>query len=987
MLRLKRTLTALSVAAAIGAASSAYAQDTGTLRIKITDTQGNPIPNASVVVKAPDTLASRSAETDSDGYVRLGGLQPSRQYQVEVVEEGYSDFESSNVRVSSGQTFELSYVLSRQGTDMETIEVTGRAASTIDTTSSTTGVSVTLDMTESLPTARNFQDYLQLAPGVKPSQDGNPSSKSGVNYSDIGGEYGSSSDNVYYLDGINVTDNETGTFGANINSEIIQEQRILTGGIPAEYAGGQGLVTRVITKSGGNEWSGSVNYYFQNDSLVADNKHLDGAKFSTYDTAVTLGGPIIEDELWFFGSFQKKSREDDVVNPNTDEVMRSVTDDSDLGFFKLTWQPTANDRFVASWFNDPNEVSGSSSPSTLMNRDQSREYGGDNYKVEYSRYWDNFILTLQASSHESESTILAKDDSTRNDVAYLSGGSFQPSNADTDKGGYGTNVSNLRGRDQYSATLEYFLDTLDFGSHEIKVGYTLTKNENAQDSRFTGDGAQYSSIGAVTGSVDLDTYINSSWTGATEFVQEDYSRIRDAMNDSSDSAEYYSRYDTNNDGTLSDSELGQGIVFDQTGGNPTNDINSYRILQTNPGAVTLETEGSTFFVQDTWTMREWTVNAGLRSEKWEHFSTKGTKVATFDWEIAPRFSVIYDINGDSKVWGFVGRYYDPIRTNMTDFAGSLTGPVLNEQIYLEDRWLTYRVRGGETQPDAFFAPTTKTPYTDELLLGYATTIAEDMSVQVTYTDRVTKDLLEDYDLELYSNVLAGTDLELPLSYFGYDSMPNSNYVIATLAGAERKYQGLEVSFTKHRTDNWFFNASWTYNKAEGNSNSDSNADYQGDVPWLDPRAPGVYGDQPGNMEHLVKLFGSYKFDNGIEVGAVYHWNSGTLYSNTFSAGGRHLPTPGPAYEDGGYTTTWIPEGTVGSNESPAYGTLDLRVKYTHDFGEHYKAEFFLDVFNALDDQAVRREQDLVAGDGVYAFGEGVDWVKPRRFYLGARLSF
>lgn len=186
MLKLKKTLTALSVAAALTAASSAYAQDTGTLRIQITDNQGNPIPNASVVVKAPDTLVSRNAETDDDGYVRLGGLQPSRQYQVEIVEEGYSTFESGDVRVSSGQTFELSYVLTPESSDIETIQVTGRAASTIDTTSSTTGVAVTLDMTESLPTARSFQDYLQLAPGVKPSPSGNPSSKSGVNYLTLG---------------------------------------------------------------------------------------------------------------------------------------------------------------------------------------------------------------------------------------------------------------------------------------------------------------------------------------------------------------------------------------------------------------------------------------------------------------------------------------------------------------------------------------------------------------------------------------------------------------------------------------------------------------------------------------------------------------------------------------------------------------------------------------------------------------------------------
>ena len=116
------------------------------------------------------------------------------------------------------------------------------------------GTTLTLQMVESLPTGRSYQSYLQLVPGVKPSPGGNPSSKSGVNYSDIGGASGSSSDNVYLIDGVDVTDNNTGTFGSNFNSEIIQEQQVITGGVPAEYAGGSGLISKVITKSGSDEW-------------------------------------------------------------------------------------------------------------------------------------------------------------------------------------------------------------------------------------------------------------------------------------------------------------------------------------------------------------------------------------------------------------------------------------------------------------------------------------------------------------------------------------------------------------------------------------------------------------------------------------------------------------------------------------------------------------------------------------------------------------
>src|SRR5690606_39499873 len=87
---------------------------------------------------------------------------------------------------------------------------------------------------------------------------GNPTSRSGVNYSDIGGAAGTSSDNDYLIDGVDVTDSNTGTFGANFNSEIIQEQQVITGGVPAEYAGGSGLISKVITKSGSDEWHGSL---------------------------------------------------------------------------------------------------------------------------------------------------------------------------------------------------------------------------------------------------------------------------------------------------------------------------------------------------------------------------------------------------------------------------------------------------------------------------------------------------------------------------------------------------------------------------------------------------------------------------------------------------------------------------------------------------------------------------------------------------------
>jgi hypothetical protein len=805
---------------------------------------------------------------------------------------------------------------------------------------------------------------------------------------------------VYILDGVDVTDSNTGTFGSNINSEIIQEQQILTGGIPAEYAGGSGLVSKVITKSGGNDFHGSVNYYFQNDSLVADNKHKTSSGFSTYDAAFTLGGPIIKDKLWFFSSYQKKSRDTDVTNPTTGAAMRTVNRDEKLGFVKLTWQPTENDRLVASFFNDPTTISGSTVATTLNNRDSRQVQGGDNFKIDYTRDMGNLRVNAYAFRHEGELSRFAADQSSRNDVAFRNA-SPAPTTAQRSQGGLGTAEKTSRNRDEIGLSAEYFLDTASLGSHTIKSGFSLSKNEYVEDSLVTGpDKARYASIAAANAGVSFADFVGSGWAGTRSLVAADIPRFITAINGSADKAYYLGLLDTDGNGAVSEAEI-QAYRFTGTVGNPTGQVNNYRILEVQAAPYTVKATGKSFYVQDTWTLNKLTVNAGVRAEEWVHLDSKGDESAKFKWKLAPRLSTVYDYAGDgrSKVWGFLGRYYDPVRTNMSDFAGNLTGPVLDEQIYLGDKWLTFRTRGGPKTPDALISPSTKTPYTDELMLGWATSLGRDYTLSATYTKRATRDILEDYDLSLYSDptltvatapegyAAPGSAYHLPYSYFGYTAKPNSNYVIGTLAGGKRDYQGVEVSLTKAKRDNWQGAASYTWNEAKGNTNSDSNADFQGDWLALDPRAPNAYGPQPGNIKHQVKAYGSYFFNNGLELSGVFNWNSGVLYSRTQLISGRNLPVMDDPYANGGVVDTWITPGSIGTQTSPAYYTLDVRLKYVYKLRGSQKVEFFLDVFNLLDKQSPISEMPLVAGNGTYTFGQANDWVEPRRLYLGARYTF
>ncbi|HEX2123564.1 MAG TPA: TonB-dependent receptor [Thermoanaerobaculia bacterium] len=1003
---------------------------TGTIQVIVTDNSGAPLPGVTVSAAAEDVSTTRTDVTNADGTVNLISLAPSTRYVVDANLEGFGKAQTRNVVVRSAQTATVRMTLAMAAVS-ESITVTADAP-IVDTTSAAAGQELTLELTESLPTGRSYQSYLELVPGVLPARAGNPASRSGVNYSDIAGDLGQSTDNFYYIEGINVTDPVTGTFGANLNTEIIQEQKVLTGGIPAEFAGAPGLLSSVVTKAGSNNFSGSLNYYTQNEGLVADNEHSPAESFSTYDTAVTLGGPIVRDKAWFFGSYRMINRETDVTAQDSLSLLRTVENESRQAFGKLSWQVTDKDRLALTYTDDPTEISGQVNRQLLNTRDFTQEQGGNRYIAEYNRVFSsNFLLDAAVGKHNGEVSTAAAIDDIRNSVIFWS--EDARSLSDEQLGGEGNININERDTDFMKGSLEGLFDT-NWGSHTLKFGGEAEEHINFRNSNFVG-GAQYTSLANIWGGRGVTAgHISAGeapgqtcpnppdegcpWS-ALEFDvnnASDFGGLINTINASPDRAFFYNLLDLNRDGTITSQEAAQAIVFNSTAGNPHGAINYQRDLQTAEGPQETTTDGLVFYLQDTWQMGQWAVNLGVRAERWEHFATTGENIFTFDWTYAPRISAIYDIlgNGRQKVSAYYGRYYDPIRLNMTNFAGTLTGRILEEQVWIQDRWVTYRTRGGPVVQDAFFAPTTKTPYTDEYQLSYQIDLGRNMSFETNLVRRHTRDILEDYDLSIYAddanclssdpdaqanchysegfgvgNPGAANSLYLGLDYFGYTANPGSNFVIATLAGGKRDYDGIDLIFRKRWGNNWQMLSSYTWSDAKGNTNSDSNADFQGDVLFLDPRAPNQYGRQPGSIEHLFKVAGSYRAFNRLELGAVYNWNSGAYSSRTFRASGRNLPIripTGDAFEFGGVTARWIEEGAVGGVKNPSYGTLDLRAQWNQPIART-TLELFLDVFNVLDDQATIRTQDLVAGNGGISFGQPLTFVEPRRFFLGARLLF
>lgn len=148
------------------------------------------------------------------------------------------------------------------------------------------------------------------------------------------------------------------------------------------------------------------------------------------------------------------------------------------------------------------------------------------------------------------------------------------------------------------------------------------------------------------------------------------------------------------------------------------------------------------------------------------------------------------------------------------------------------------------------------------------------------------------------------------------------------------------------------------------------------------------------MEQLFKVHGSYSWDNGFQVGASYRWNSGiVLNRNQGQAFGRSLPDrtttpfefggwPGGTFED-----DWIAPDALGFIDGRSYGVLSARGSYLWTATDDIEVDFFVDVFNILDQQDVIRVQDLLGGGEGFEFLEGINFVEPRRFFLGARLRF
>ena len=289
-------------------ASNAFADVNGKIFGAVSDKTGAVLVGATVTATRFETGERKVVQTDSSGNYSLLALSPG-QYNIEVQSPGFRAYIQRGIKIDLNSAIQLNVVLQLGSTESEV--VVNADALKVEATNTQLGDVVGGRTMENLPlNGRDYTDLLGLQPGVVPVSSGIPDSI-GVSASasaetgnvSINGERESA--NGFMVNGGNIEQARNNAAAIIPNLDSISEFRVITNNIDAEYGHYNGALVSVVTKSGTNEWHGSVFEFLRNTSLDAKN-YFDTKRgiFRRNQFGATFGGPVVRDKLFFFLDYQ-----------------------------------------------------------------------------------------------------------------------------------------------------------------------------------------------------------------------------------------------------------------------------------------------------------------------------------------------------------------------------------------------------------------------------------------------------------------------------------------------------------------------------------------------------------------------------------------------------------------------------------------------------------------------------------------------------------
>lgn len=799
----------LLIAVAVAPQAWSDGTQTGSIGGTVADSSGGPLPGAQVTAKNVKSGFARDTVTSANGSYTLR-LLPVGDYTVTVALSGFGKV-NTTVTVETEKNTQFNAQL-KMSTIAETVTVSAELP-VVDKTQTNTTTTVDSKFTQKLAVGRNYQSILQLAPGVTGGS--NPNVHGATNQ-----------ENIFLFDGVDTTDTATGTFGQNFNYEAIQEVNVNTGNFSAEYGRASGGVVSVVTKSGGNEYHGSVKAIATNDQWNAGEyvtNQVTGAsltrtKFDAvqWREAATLGGPFFRDHFWFFGSYELAKTTSPQSQTLRGEDYQQTTD-AKIWNAKATWAINNQHTLEASGNGDPitgfviDYWSASADRQALTAQDQ----GGHVYRGNYQGVFSS-SLSVEALFATSTSRI---------DVLPFQGATVAPfytfnganvataqvraPHLDTSQNVFfnGATFTGFveRPRTQFGVAANYY-QQLGSSNHNFKVGFDYQKLES----------------GASFAYPDNAVFIDNSFNQATR--QFDPSEV---------------------------------------------DLFAPPVPSTSKGNI------YGVYLLDKMDFGRLFVNAGFRVDKQNGSSDIGNTV--FDKTvISPRLSFKFDLAGTGKqlVSGGYGRFYQSLIQAFEDgFAAIPQQGIFDDCLYnpangkFDSGCSHVDLGGNSTTVNTGLKPS----YSDDVTLAFEQQIGRVFGVSVRGVYRKWNDLIDDV------KTLSGG--VRTLEYVNYDAAKRRYRGLEFVLDKRfaNNYQAY-ISYTLSRTEGNSFPSGGTIATALGDYLANVSSVATGSLTGAQVNEGNKYGVSPYDRTHDVKGYGAYTLPVGparVTLGSTLGLRSGT----------------------------------------------------------------------------------------------------------------
>jgi outer membrane receptor protein involved in Fe transport len=795
------TFGAASGSIVVGAGDARADSTTGAVRGVVKDQAGGGAAiGATVVATSAALQGEQVVVADDTGGYYLTSLPPGI-YTLTVY---YADatFSRANVLVQVGKEAVVNIAIDSNAGKGEVLRIEGTVP-LIDQGSTKIGQQITQDYTRNIPTGNTFGAVLSAAGGAQIDN-------FGVSFAGA-----TSAENTYVVEGLNTTDTGFGLLSSNLPNEFVQETEVITGGYNAEYGRATGAIVNVVTKSGSNEFHGSVFGRLQPaafsagaETILRDGTAIDRVTNQDYryDLGAELGGPIIKDKLWFHFGFTPtftRSTTTRIVSSNMDEDDDGVPDvDPATGFTrreevarrdlpsnfqtyfftaKLNGAISADHQWqIAGWGNPQRADAVFATVRDPSSARQRTDQGAYDVSAKWTSkfnegktqvdavfgYHNGYNNATPLSTQDDVPGVIYAYDRSLYDFVDLEGAGIERCNDGANDRyqkiincpvlnyvGQGQGFLEDRTNNRGSALLAVTQRVKAAGQHVFKAGVDVEISTYDSGRRFSGGSL------LVRDADDVDA-AGMPLSGAFTVNQ-------------------FLRYDTSGAVPCGLDTDGDGV------GNATCSVIPRLDANTRDRSLAA-------YIQDSWQLRpNLTLNAGVRWEQQVGYVAEFLQGTTapdtglvipkvgfqLDNLIAPRVGFIYDPTqeGKAKIMGHWGRFYEnvPMDMNVRAFGGETTqastvgvddnGDLNNSCQF--DHGASDLARGvlgctaGIAQAIggsiAYFAPGTKGQYTQELILGGEYEVMPNLTVGANYIHRSLPSIIEDMSSDGGSNYLIG----------------------------------------------------------------------------------------------------------------------------------------------------------------------------------------------------------------------------------------